>query len=442
MSARVLFASWPFEGHVFPTLSVALAARERGDEVAFYTGSRFRPMIESAGVEVFQFERVEGVWERVQERERGARGRAQSLRAQREAFREWLVESIPAQVADLRKVIRLWSPDAIVTDGSMWGPSLILHEATSIPVVFQSTLIFSLVPGRDVPLPGSRIGKPRSERGLALTWGAARAIDLLATPIRKRIDELRASYGLGPMGCSVNEFCGRLPLYLVGSVPELDYERRDLPPSVRYVGPVTWHPPEPPGTIEWLDQIPTSAPWVHVTEGTSHHQQSFLLQAAALGMANANVEVIATTVRDEEPGRPEPARAVANIHLARWLSHSVLLPRCDVVVTTGGAGTIINALRVGVPLVVVPTGWDKPANAKRVVDAGAGLWLSPRRCTPERLREAVQSVLTQPRYRHAAARIADRLAAAPGPGGAAELIGALVRSEMPAATPAIHGGRQ
>jgi UDP:flavonoid glycosyltransferase YjiC (YdhE family) len=288
------------------------------------------------------------------------------------------------------------------------------------------------------------MGKPRAAYGRALTWGAARATDLLATPIRTRIDELRAAYCLAPMDCSVNEFCGRLPLYLVGSVPELDYSRRDLPPNVRYVGPLTWHPPQPPGTTEWLDQIPSGAPWVHVTEGTSHHQQSFLLRAAALGLANANVEVIATTVREDQAAKPAPALApapaAANVHLARWLSHSMLLPRCDVVVTTGGAGTIISALRAGVPLVVVPTGWDKPANAKRVVDAGAGVWLSPRRCTPERLREAVESVLAEPRYRQAAARISERLAAAPGPAGAAELIGTLARRETRATAPAIHGG--
>ena len=43
--------------------------------------------------------------------------------------------------------------------------------------------------------------------------------------------------------------------------------------------------------------------------------------------------------------------------------------------TTGGPATIMAALRAGVPLVVVPTTWDKPDNARRVVEAGVGVRL-------------------------------------------------------------------
>ena len=90
---------------------------------------------------------------------------------------------------------------------------------------------------------------------------------------------------------------GRLPLYLVASIPELDLDRHDLPPGVRYVGPLLWHPPDPPGTAEWLDTLPADRPWVHVTEGTSHYQDPFLLRAAAAGLAGAPYEAILTTGR-------------------------------------------------------------------------------------------------------------------------------------------------
>jgi UDP:flavonoid glycosyltransferase YjiC (YdhE family) len=105
------------------------------------------------------------------------------------------------------------------------------------------------------------------------------------------------------------------------------------------------------------------------------------------------------------------------------------------VVTQGGAGTIIAALRAGVPLVVVPTVWDKPDNARRVVEAGAGIRLSPRRCTPARLGRAVERVLRDPAYRRNARRLGDLLADAPGPAGAAELLERLAPVNVP-----VHGG--
>lgn len=429
MSARVLFTCWPFEGHVFPLLSIALAARERGDEVAFYTGSRFQPTVESQRIECFPFERVGPTWERIHERERNVSGRRASLRLQREAFRDWLVGSIPDQVDDVRAVMDRWGPDVIVTDGSMWGPSLVLHEAESAPVVFASTLIYPLVPGPDAPLPGSGLGRPRGAAGRAAAWGIARAVDLLARGARRRIDEIRAGYGLGPLGCPVNEWMGRLPLYLVGSVRELDFHRRDLPPSVRYVGPLLWHPPEPPGGQAWLERVPADRPWVHVTEGTSHHQRAILLPAAARGLAGAPYEAILTTGRERDPAALGLASA-PNVHVTDWLSHGELLSRCAAVVTTGGAHTIVSALAAGVPLVIVPTLWDKPANARRIVAAGVGVQLPPRLCTPERLRAAVDEIVGGPSYRRNAERIAQALATAPGPAGAAEMIDRLTATPV------------
>jgi MGT family glycosyltransferase len=430
--SRALFTCWPFEGHVFPALSIALAARERGAEVAFYTGARLRTAVTSQGIECFGFDHVQAAWERVHERERDVRGRRGSLQLQREAFGDWLVGSIPDQVEDVRAVMDRWEPDVIVTDGSMWGPSLVLHEADGIPVVYASTLMCSLVPGDDAPLPGSGLGPPRNAAGRAVARAIGRAVDVAARPARRRVDEIRGANGLAPLDCSINEWMGRLPLYLVGSVPELDFRRRDLPQSVRYVGPLLWHPPEPPDTLAWLDRVRADRPWVHVTEGASHFQEPLLLPAAARGLAGGPYEAILTTGRDRDPvslGLP----AAANVHVTDWLSHGQLLPRCAAIVTTGGAQTIVSALSAGVPLVVVPTLWDKPANARRVVAAGVGVRVAPKACTPERLRSAVDEVLREPSYRRNAARIAAALAAAPGPAGAAKMI-----SEL-AGRPAVAG---
>lgn len=58
--------------------------------------------------------------------------------------------------------------------------------------------------------------------------------------------------------------------------------------------------------------------------------------------------------------------------------HDALLPRVELVLTHGGAGTIERALRHGRPLAVLPFGNDQPYNARRVVALGAGVALDPR----------------------------------------------------------------
>ena len=423
MTPRVLFACWPFEGHLFPQLSVAAELRDRGAGVAFYSGESARGAVESEGHELFPLQRTEGAWRRIQDRERAEGGRRPSLRLQRQAFRDWLIESIPDQVADLNEVLERFAADVIVADASMWGPSLVMHEAQAIPVALQSPLIYAVIPGPDIPPLGSRVGVPRRARTRARARVVAAIGAALARGGRRRIDELRANHGLAPLPDSVNHALGRLPLYLVGSVPELDLNRRDLPPGVRYVGPLLWHPPEPAGTAEWLDGLPTDRPWVHVTEGTSHYQEPFLLRAAASGLAGAPYEAILTTGRRR--GAASVVPGAPNVHVRDWLSHDALLPRCAVLVTTGGAGTTMSGLRAGLPLVLVPTSWDKPDIALRMTEAGVAVRVPPRRCTADALRAAVDEVLADPRYRAKARRIADLLAAAPGPAGAADHIEAL-----------------
>jgi MGT family glycosyltransferase len=413
---RVLFACWPFEGHVYPQMSMAVALRERGADVAFYTDASMRDVIEAEGFELLPFDRVAPAWRRVHGRDRGTGGWREGVKLML-AARDWIVGSIPDQVADLQDAVARWRPDVIGAEASMWGPLLVLSELGPTPVALVSPLIGAQVP---------RAGRPRVR-------------ELAAVRARRQIDGFRAAHGLEPMGCSVNAYFGRLPLYQVLSVPELDGERDDLPASVRYVGACQWHPPESPGTLEWLDAIPSERPWVHVTEGTSRFQDHFLLEAAAKGLADSPLEAILVTGRGLDAADAGIGSPAANVHVADWLSHDVLLPRCSAVVTTGGMGTIMAALRAGVPLVVVPTGWDKPANAQRVVDAGVGVRLSPRRCTPERLRAAVGEVYLDPSYRRNARRAAELLAAAPGPAGAAALIEGLAPARAPAAPTAAGG---
>lgn len=434
--ARFLFTCWPFVGHVNSQVSVAKALQARGHEVAFYTGESARGILEQEGLIVLPFQQVEEdrVWKCVKEVEVGAPDGRQSARLVARAFREWLVDTIPGQVDDLHAIIDNWRPDALVTDLSMWGPILILWETTGIPVALSSTFMGPLIPGPDAPPWGFGLPSPRTSRGRLLARVITVATDLLARGFQKRVNRMRAFHGLPALGCSVNVFTGKLPLYLVGSIPELDYNRRDLPPSVHYVGPCVWSKPtgEPPP--RWLDALPRDRPWVHVTESTLRYGTPLVLRAAAQGLADVPVEAILTTGRHRDPEALDLGPRAANIHVERWVSHGDLLPRCSAVVTTGGAATIIASIQAGVPLVIVPTTWDKPDNAQRIVEAGAGVRLDPRQCRPAKLRAAVERVLHEPGFRLQAQRLARNLAAVPGPTRAAELLESMTGS-VPARPP-------
>jgi UDP:flavonoid glycosyltransferase YjiC (YdhE family) len=440
MSRRFLFAAWPLEGHLLPHLGIAAALRERGHEVAFYSGERARATLERENVELFGFEQVDvrGPLRRLEQLDLDGRRTRPRGGRMIPMMREWLVDTIPAQLADLRRVLSRWPADVIVADPTMWGPIVVLWESDRVPVAIASILMGPLIPGPQAPPFGFGLPAPRSAAGRLGASLFTRVAELAAHGIWRAVDEVRAANGLGPLGESVNRFSARIPLHLIGNVRELDYGRSDLPASVRYVGNFSCYPrrDEP---AEMLDSIPTEHPWVYVTESTVAHGDPFLLRAAVEGLGGEPVELIVTTGERRAAPALGPAGLPANVHVSDWIGHGELLPRCAATVNFGGKGTILAAAEAGVPMVVVPTGWDKPDNARRVVDAGAGLRLSPRRASPERLRGAVHELLTDPSYREAARRLAAKLAAAPGAAGAAELLERYA-DEQRGAVPALAGG--
>jgi MGT family glycosyltransferase len=159
-----------------------------------------------------------------------------------------------------------------------------------------------------------------------------------------------------------------------------------------------------------------------VTEGTLHVQRPFLLRAACEGLGKTDLLVIMTTGTNRDPEDLGLSDPPPNVWVERFVPFDDILEHVDVLVTTGGSGTVLTALRAGVPLVVVPTAWDQPENARRVEDSGAGIRLSPRRCSPGRLKETVEEVLRDPTYKQNAVRLSRKLRQRDGPKEAANLL--------------------
>ncbi len=426
--ARFLFAVWPLHSHFHGLVPIAHALSRNGHEVAFYTGFKSCATLSTEGLHCIPFVRIDEDWidDLFYRRQTFASWR-DALRTKR-LFKDWLLGTIPAQIEDLTEVIESWRPDVIVSETSMLGPMIVLHDKLKLPIAVYSTVIACLLPGPDIPPYG--LGLPRRRWwSRPVIWMAERMRPLVVADFQRTANAIRGQYGLAPLDTTVTEYTGRMPLYLIPGVREFDYQRLDLPASVHYVGPCRWDQSRDSVPPEWLQELSEGTPLVHVTEGTMHAQKPLLLQAAAKGLADLPLQVIMTSGSHRDPAAIGLSDLAPNIRVESWVAHSDLLPRTDVVVTTGGAGTVSAILAAGIPLVIVPTEWDKPENARRVEEAGAGLCLSPSRCTPKRLRAAVEQVLGNPSFGDNAHRLAETWARYnDGPARAAGLLEQLARS--------------
>jgi len=122
-------------------------------------------------------------------------------------------------------------------------------------------------------------------------------------------------------------------------------------------------------------------PVVYVTLGTIFNMESGdLLERVAAGLGALPVDVVVTV----GPGR-DPADLGAqppHVRVERHVSHAHLLPRCALVVSHGGSGTLVDALAAGLPSLLLPLGADQPLNAARCEMLGVGLALDAVHATP------------------------------------------------------------
>ena len=114
------------------------------------------------------------------------------------------------------------------------------------------------------------------------------------------------------------------------------------------------------------------------------------------------------------------------------MAQSAVLPLVDLIVHHGGTGTVLSALEVGLPQLLLPQGADQFFNAEILTAAGAARALPNDAQQPGAIGEAVQALLGDSPERQAAARLRDEIAAMPSPSDVVpalvELAGALKRA--------------
>jgi len=415
--SRFLLTVWPLRTHLHPFIAVAHGLRERGHEVAFYTGAAGLELVQKQGFPCFPFRAVDDA------QVNGAVHGLVSSNWRPGKWQQFMLGTISGQLNDLTEIWKSWQPDAVLCDIALWGPILVMHELQNVPLALLSHVATCILPSPENPLPGANWLLKASplhalEPVIAWTWRRASA------GVPRAANKLRKEWGLAPLSGTVTEFTGQMPLYLVPGIPEFDGNRSDLPPSVRYVGPCLWDKTPDQNPPAWIHKVPRDLPRVIVVEGSIYPDRPCLLELAAKGLAHLplNVVLVAGEGRSLDTLNTDLGPLAPNIRLERWTPLSDLLPIADVVVAGGDSETVMACLNKHVPMVLLPTILDQPEIAWRLSEAEAGIRIPRRKRSPERLAAAVSRVLAEPKFRGNAARLAEEFSERSGADMAARLL--------------------
>ncbi|MEV0841590.1 glycosyltransferase [Actinocatenispora sera] len=148
-------------------------------------------------------------------------------------------------------------------------------------------------------------------------------------------------------------------------------------------------------------------PLVLASLSTEEQNQLELLRRLVAVLGRLPVRGLVTVGPAVDPARLNPPD---NVIVERYVPHAAVLDRAALVITHAGHGTVLAALRAGVPLVCLPMGRDQHDVAARVSYHGAGIVLPADAGTAE-LARAVRRGLAELAYATAARRLATAIAA-------------------------------
>lgn len=182
------------------------------------------------------------------------------------------------------------------------------------------------------------------------------------------------------------------------TIPEAEIEAwrptnpRHYRPSARlkYCGPIYAQLfGEIPADVR--DFLQTDRPKVFVALASGKAEY---VQAVYDTLASMDVRaVLCRTVHAVEFGQAE------NILVKDYLPSHLVAPMCDLVIIHGGQGSVQSAIASGTPLIGFPLQPEQNFNIMQVERHGAGLCMSLRTLRKGRLESAIESVLSDDKYR-------------------------------------------
>jgi MGT family glycosyltransferase len=417
--ARILISPMPFSGHVAPLLAVAEQLVRAGHDVRVYTGAAFRDAVERAGARLVPWTKAPDFDENdlpaTFPRLRGRKGLWQVF----VNLTEVMIDTAPAQVADLSEEWDREPWDVQAADETSVGAAL-FAEHSGCPHVTVAVLPLNL---SGTSGPPSGLGLTPGTTALTRSRDATlrSLVPVLASPLRGPLARARRAVGLPASSLTFEKAVFSTRLIAASGCRSLDFQRRDRPAHVHFVGRLAGSPPPAVLPAWWSDLDGRQV--VHVSQGTQNIDPADLIRPTLDALADDDALVVVST---GVPGRDElPFPVPDNTRVAGFLPYAQLLPRVDLMVTNGGWGGTLAALGHGIPLVIAGGDLDKPEVAARVAWAGAGVNLRTGTPRADAVRAAVWQVRGDPAYRAAARAVAAELASLGGAARAAELIAGL-----------------
>lgn len=386
--AKFLFVVPPFFGHISPTLSLGASLIARGHEVKWLgltpLASKHIPVggefiFPEAELEEHQ-EQIAGILRRQDDGPACSGPEVMKL-----ALEETYVPFARIMMTGLSNFVDAWKPNVIINDCITFAGALCAH-IKGIPCITTT------------PVPPDVMGDTANSAPKVFEWQ------------QNLIKKLQQEFGI--YGDEIFIHSHKLNIIFTSRAFA---GFGDVPPHMKFVGPVKGRPNE--ASFDWERLAKVTTPKIFVSLGTLLVDiRKEFFQKLITAFAGQPVTIIAATNPDIFELWPD------NFIVNGFVPQTELMPHMDMVICHGGFNTVNDTFTNGLPMLITPIAYDHFHTAKLIENSGAGISIRYKRLRISDLRDTVFELLQNPKYRNAALNIRETFTAAGGNDKAVQLL--------------------
>ena len=421
--ARFIVTTGSEDGHVAPSMPIVQKLVERGHEVVWLTGRKYKARIEAIGSRFTSLpEKTDSSMTDMYVFHPGLK-ELTGLAQMKYYIKHIFLDACEPEIAVLSTIIANFPADVLIGD-SITFYTYFKSELSGIPSAMISLLPLALPDKNVAPFglgltPGKNIVSKTRNRFLNLLVN-----HVLLRDVTQYANTTRQKLGLTPLNVPFFPAMFQIPSLIMHiSTPAFEYPRSNPPSSLHFIGPIlkekdpAYRPPA------WWDDLEAGEPVILVNQGTIAMNLEDLVVPTIEALQNEHMLVVAVPVKEGQVDK-----LPSNVRVEPFIPFEHLLPSVDVMITNGGYGGVQMALAQGIPLIVAGDTDDKMEVAARVEWSKTGINLKKQRPTSGEIKDAVREIMENPVYHNNAKQIQTDFSRYNAPEQAAELLEALVKN--------------
>jgi rhamnosyltransferase subunit B len=369
-------------GDVHPVVALALALKARGHRSTVITNPFFQELIEQQGLGFLPLGTIEQARQAIADPD---------LWHPRKGFEVVARRAIVPAIGEVYRYIERHADGATVVaaSGITFGARL-AQERLGVPLAtvhLQPSIIRSLV---DQGMAGTVRISASQPLWFKRTFFRLADWLLMDRALKPPLNEFRASIDLAPIDRVMHRWI-HSPQLVIGFFPDwFASPQPDWPPSTHLVGFPLWDSggagDMPPDAETFLRAGEPPVVFTPGSAGATLHRyfRESVAAARKLGIRT----MLVTNFLDQIPTDLPP-----HVKAFGYLPFSAMLPRSALLVYHGGIGTLAQAIKAGIPHLVVPNGHDQFDNGWRIEKLGLGRSIPQTRYRAREVETAIRTLL-------------------------------------------------